>query len=132
MAASAIPQTPKPLVWIGRSLADLKNFPDEVRSDIGHALHLAEQGAKHASAKPLKGFKGAGVLEIVEDFAGNTYRAVYAVRLAGRLYVLHAFQKKSKSGIATPKSEIDLVHRRLKQAEAEHADWLAGHTETDK
>jgi phage-related protein len=91
---------------------------------MGFALFLAQQGRKHSDAKPLRGFGGAGVLEIVEDHAGNTYRAVYTVRLAGRVYVLHAFQKKSKPGIETPKSEIDLIKRRLKRAEEEHGAWL--------
>ena len=77
-------------------------FPDEARSDIGHALYVAQQGGKHRSAKPMKGFKGASVVEIVEDFDGDTFRAVYTVRFAEFIYVLHAFQKKSKIGIATP------------------------------
>lgn len=116
----------RPIVWIGSALEDLKTFPAGVRSDIGHALFVAQSGEKHGSAKPLKGYKGAGVLEIVEDHDGATYRAVYTVRLKGRLYVLHAFQKKSKSGIATPRQHLDLAERRLKRAEAVHAAWLAG------
>jgi phage-related protein len=93
---------------------------------MGFALFLAQQGGKHADAKPLRGFGGAGVLEIVEDHRGDTYRAVYTVRFAGRIYVLHAFQKKSKSGIETPKAEINLIKSRLKRAEEEHAAWLEG------
>jgi phage-related protein len=85
---------------------------------------VAQQGGKHSHAKPLRGFGGAGVLEIVEDHDGDTYRAVYTVRLAGRVYVLHAFQKKSKAGIKTPKAEINLIKARLKRAEKEHAAWL--------
>ena len=85
---------------------------------------MAQQGGKHDHAKPLRGFGGAGVLEIVEDHDGDTYRAVCTVRLAGRVYVLHAFQKKSKTGIETPKAEINLIKSRLKRAEKEHAEWL--------
>jgi phage-related protein len=85
---------------------------------------VAQQGGKHVDAKPLRGFGGAGVLEIVEDHRGDAYRAVYTVRLAGRIYVLHAFQKKSKTGIETPKAEINLIKSRLKRAEEEHAAWL--------
>lgn len=92
----------KRVEWVGSSLEDLKEFPEDVRQVIGYALYLAQCGEKHPSAKPLKGFKGAGVLEVVEDFDGDTYRSVYAVKLAGVVYVLHAFQKKSKRGIATP------------------------------
>jgi phage-related protein len=131
MRLPASPPALKPLVWIGSSLDDLKEFPDEVRSDAGHALYLAQLGAKADTAKPLKGFHGAGVLEVVEAHDGNTYRAVYTVRFAGRIYVLHAFQKKSKSGIATPKAELDLVKTRLSRAEAVHADWLAANKEAN-
>ncbi len=114
----------KPAVWIGSAKADLRAFPDEVKDAIGFALYVAQQGGKHTGAKPLRGFGGAGVLEIIEDHQGDTYRAVYTVRLAGRVYVLHAFQKKSKSGIQTPKAEINLIKSRLKRAEDEHAAWL--------
>ena len=110
----------RPVRWIGRSLDDLRKFPAEVRRDMGYALHFAQAGSKHPSAKPLKGFGGAGVLEIVEDHDGDTYRAVYTVRFAEAIYVLHAFQKKSKSGIRTPKQEIDLIRRRLDRAQEEH------------
>jgi phage-related protein len=114
----------KPVVWIGSARADLSSFPEEVKDSIGYALYVAQQGGKHRDAKPLRGFGGAGILEIVENHAGDTYRAVYTVRLAGRIYALHAFQKKSKAGIKTPKSEIDLIKSRLKRAEEEHARWL--------
>jgi phage-related protein len=117
--------TPKPLVWIAGSLDDLKEFPPEVRSSMGYALYVAQCSRKHARARPLKGFGGAGVLEVVQNFDGNAYRAVYTVRFAERVYVLHAFQKKSKRGIATPRAEIDLVKARLGRAEAVHAEWLA-------
>ena len=114
----------KPVVWIGSAKDDLVAFPEEVVGAIGYALYEAQTGNKHPSAKPLHGFGGAGVLEVVEDHDGDTYRAVYTVRLAGRVYVLHVFQKKSKSGIKTPKAEIDLVKARLKRAEEHHAEWL--------
>lgn len=114
----------KPVVWIGSSRSHLASFPEAVKDAVGYALYIAQRGGKHADAKPLKGFGGAGVLEIVEDHAGDTYRAVYTVRFADRIYVLHAFQKKSKGGIATPKREIELIKSRLKRAEEEHAKWL--------
>lgn len=84
---------------------------------MGYAFYVAQQGGKHRDAKPLKGFGGAGVVEIVADFEGDTFRAVYTVRLAGAIYVLHAFQKKSKAGTATPKKETALIEKRLKLAQ---------------
>ena len=111
----------KPLVWVATSRDDLKDFPDEVRRGMGYALYLAQVGRKHADAKPLKGFGGAGVLEVVEDFDGNAYRAVYTVKLAGAVYVLHAFQKKSRKGIKTPQADLDRIRARLKMAEEIHA-----------
>src|SRR5476651_515802 len=96
----------KSVRWIASSRKDLKTFPDEVKKAVGVALFLAQQGLKHGTAKPLQGFGGAGVLEVVADDDGDTYRAVYTVRLAGAVYVLHCFQKKSKSGVSTPKQEI--------------------------
>ena len=112
----------KPVEWVGSSLKDLKEFPEEVRQDMGYALYLAQCGEKHSSAKPLKGFKGSGVLEVVENFDGDTYRAVYTVKLAGVLYVLHTFQKKSKQGIATPKQDIDLIETRLRLAQQHYLE----------
>ncbi|MCC5642927.1 type II toxin-antitoxin system RelE/ParE family toxin [Nostoc sp. CHAB 5824] len=112
----------KSVEWVGSSLEDLKEFPEEVRQVVGYALYLAQSGEKHPSAKPLKGFKGAGVLEVVEDFDGDTYRTVYTVKLAGVIYVLHAFQKKSKQGIATPKQDVDLIEKRLKRAKEHYAE----------
>jgi phage-related protein len=109
----------KPLHWIASSLTDLRHCPDEVQDGVGYALQLAQEGGKHHKAKPLRGFGGAGVLETVEDFDGDTYRAVYTVKFALAVYVLHVFQKKSRSGIATPKGEIDLIKSRLRSA-AEH------------
>jgi phage-related protein len=107
----------KPVIWISSSLVDLKEFPSEVQNDIGYALYFAKTNLKHPKAKPLKGFKGAGVLEIIEDYDGDTYRAVYTVKLAGVVYVLHVFQKKSKHGIATPKQDLELIEQRLKLAQ---------------
>ena len=111
----------KPVKWIGSSLNDLKEFPEEVQQVVGYALYLAQCGEKHENAKPLKGFKGAGMLEIVEDFDSNTYRAIYTVKLADVIYVLHAFQKKSKRGISTPKQDIELIEARFKRAKEYHA-----------
>ncbi|MBW4423392.1 MAG: type II toxin-antitoxin system RelE/ParE family toxin [Nostoc desertorum CM1-VF14] len=107
--------------WVGSSLDDLKEFPEEVQQMMGYALYLAQCSEKHDSAKPLKGFKGAGVLEVVEDFDGDTYRAVYTVKFEDVIYVLHTFQKKSKHGIATPKQDIELIKARLKRAKEHHA-----------
>lgn len=119
----------KPVVWIGSTKADLSSFPEDVKDTIGYALYIAQRGGKHADAKPLRGFGGAGILEIVADYAGGTYRAVYTLRLAGRIYVLHVFQKKSKTGIKTPKQEIELIRTRLRRAEEEHARWLEAQKE---
>jgi phage-related protein len=109
--------TDTPLEFVGSSRDDLSGFPDDVKRFIGLALRTAQKGGKHRDAKPLKGFKGAGVLEIISDFDGNTFRAVYTVRLRGVIYVLHAFQKKSRSGIKTPLNEIEKIRSRLKDAE---------------
>ena len=112
--------TPKELVWVASSLKDLRAFPEEVRQVMGFALFQAQTGGKHVAAKPLRGFGGAGVLEVVEDYAGDTYRAVYTVRFTETVYVLHAFQKKAKRGIATPKHELDLIRARLAAAREMH------------
>lgn len=111
----------KPVYWVGSTKKDLLSMPDDVIDVFGFALHLAQSGKKHAQAKPLKGFGGAGVLEVVEDHDGNTYRAVYTVRFAEKIYVLHCFQKKSKQGIQTPKQDIDRIRERLSAAQ-EHAE----------
>jgi phage-related protein len=116
-------KTPKRVVWVASSRRDLRRFPKAVRLVFGQALFDAQLGEKHPAAKPLRGFGGAGVLEIVEDEAGSTYRAIYTVRFAGVVYVLHAFQKKSKRGIKTPPQEIDKVRNRLKEAEKHYAEW---------
>jgi phage-related protein len=113
----------KPLGWVGSAKNDLLGFPASVVREIGHALYVAQIGGKDSTAKPLQGFGGAGVLEIVEDYAGNAYRAVYAVRFAEVIYVLHAFQKKSTRGVATPRQEIEMVRTRLRQAEEEYQRW---------
>jgi phage-related protein len=102
------------VVWLGDSLRELKTFPAAVQDEMGYAIYLAQGGDKHVSAKPLKGL-GAGVLEVVSDHRGNAFRSVYTVRFADRVFVLHAFRKKSKSGIATPKADIELIKQRLKQ-----------------
>jgi phage-related protein len=91
---------------------------------MGQALFEAQLGGKHPAAKPLRGFHGAGVLEIVDDFDGNTYRAVYTVRFASAIFVLHAFQKKTKKGIATPKHDVELIQRRLRDAVTVHGSKL--------
>ena len=96
------------------------DFPEEVRTEVGYALFWAQQGDKHSSVKPLKGFKGAGVLEIVENHSTNTFRMVYTVTFKEVIYVLHAFQKKSKHGIATPKKDIDLIEARFKWAQEDY------------
>jgi phage-related protein len=107
----------KPLFWIGPAQKDLSEMPEEVRRSFGHALWLAQMGGKHEKAKPLRGFGDAGVLEIVENEEGGAYRAVYTVRFAEAVFVLHCFQKKSRRGIATPKADLDLIRNRLKDAE---------------
>jgi phage-related protein len=109
--------------WVGSSRGDLRAFPEEVRRRVGSALWDAQLGLKAPYVKPLKGFGGASVLEIVDDFDGNTFRVVYTVRLGGAVYVLHAFQKKSRRGIATPKAELDLIEQRLKRAKEDYARW---------
>ena len=114
---------PKPVRWIASSKADLSAFPEEVKRRVGGALWDAQIGRRAPFAKPLKGFGSAAVLEVVEDFDGNAYRAVYTVRFAGVVYVLHAFQKKSRRGIATPKSELNLIERRLKRAREDYEQW---------
>lgn len=117
MMTEQAPARPKPLEWISSAKKDLKALPDEVVDVFGYALHLAQIGQKHEQAKPLRGFGSAGVLEVVEDWRGNTYRAVYTVRYVARVFVLHVFQKKSKTGVATPKPDLDLIKERLKAAE---------------
>ena len=107
----------KPLAWLGSTKKDLMHLPVSVRKFFGHALDFAQRGEQHDAAKVLKGFGGAGVLEIVENHQGNTYRAAYTVKFKEAVFVLHVFQKKSKSGIATPKPDMDIIRERLKVAE---------------
>ncbi len=123
---------PKPVRWVGSSKKDLSDFPEEVRRRVGGALWDAQLGLKAPYVKPLKGFGGAGVLEIVDNFDGDTYRAVYAVRFARMVYVLHAFQKKSKRGVATPKAELELIELRLKRAREDYEQWLKSEKPTSR
>jgi phage-related protein len=118
----------KPAFWVGSSKRDLLGFPEPVKDDIGAALSVAQFGAKHPHAKPWKG-DGSGVLEIVEHHRGDTYRAVYTVRFSSAVYVLHAFQKKSPSGIKTARSDVELIAQRLKLAQQ---DYEARNAEDDK
>ena len=115
----------KPVQWVGASKADLRRFPDRVQHRMGFAIHQAQIGLRHRDAKPLKGF-GSGVLEVVSRHDGDTFRAVYTVRFETAVYVLHAFQKKARRGIPTPKHELDLVRRRLAVAEQHYRDTHRG------
>lgn len=110
----------KQLDFIGSSREGLKEFPEEVRQDIGYALFEVQKGLKPTAAKPLKGFGGAGVLEIIENFVGETYRAVYTVKFQKVVYVLHCFHKKSKHGIKTPQQDINLIKQRLRVVEEDY------------
>ena len=110
----------KPVRWVGSSRKDLRSFPEPVRLEVGYALYAAQQGETDPAAKPLKGFGGSRVLEVIARHDGDTWRAVYTVRFSDAVYVLHAFQKKSKSGIATPKKEIDLITQRLAEVERDY------------
>ena len=111
-------QRVKKLLWLGSAKKDLKAMPGDVQDAFGYALHQAQVGKKHEQTKPLKGFGPAGVLEVVENSGGGTFRAVYTVNFGNAVYVLHCFQKKSMHGIATPKPDMDLIRERLKAAEA--------------
>jgi phage-related protein len=122
-------QDERPLEWIASSYKDLMALPSAVRRHFGFALSLAQVGDQADTAKVLKGFGGAGVLEVVENDATGTYRAVYTVRFAEAVFVLHCFQKKSKSGIATPKADMDIIRTRLKVAEAMVQEMRDGKTD---
>ncbi len=113
----------KPVKWIASAKKDLLALPWEVKRAFGFALDQAQRGKKHEDAKPLKGFGGAGVLEVVEDYQSDTFRCVYTVRFENAVYVLHVFQKKAKKGVATPKPDMDLITQRLKVAEADYIQW---------
>ena len=123
---------PKPVRWVGSSKKDLSGFPEDVRRRVGGALWEAWVGRKAPYAKPLKGFGDASVLEILDDFDGEAYRAVYTVRFTRAVYVLHAFQKKSKRGVATRKADLDLIDRRLKRAKEDYAQWLESEKRTSR
>ena len=116
----------KTLVWVGSSRKDFGVFPEEVMSDMGYALFVAQSGGRHRKAKTFKGTGDAGVVEIIDDHRGDTFRTVYTVRFASGVYVLHAFQKKSKSGIATPKTDIHLIEQRLREARRLHEETKHG------
>jgi phage-related protein len=107
----------KPVIWVGTSLEDLREFPATVQDHIGYALYIAQRGGKHQDAKVLRGFGGAGVLEVIKDHRGDTFRAVYTLKYARTVLVLHAFQKKSKSGRETPRRDMELLQQRLHEAE---------------
>lgn len=117
-----VPGEAKPVRWVGSSRRDLKAFPQAVRRDIGQALYAAQRGEEYPAVKALKGFGGRSVLEIVAPHGTDTYRAVYTVRFHDAVYVLHAFQKKSTRGIATPQQDIELIRRRLAAAERDHRE----------
>lgn len=112
----------RPVRWLASSRRDLRALPKSVRQKVGFALYFAQHGQKHESAKPLRTFGGAGVLEVVEDYDRGSYRAVYTVRFSEAVYVLHVFQKKDKRGIATPKRDLDLIRVRLQEATRLHAE----------
>ena len=116
------------LVWIGSSKKDLVALPTNVRRFFGHALDFAQRGDRHDATKVMKGFGGAGVLEVVADDSGGTYRAVYTVKFKDAVFVLHCFQKKSKQGVATPKEDLDIIRARLKVAEMLVKEWRDGKT----
>jgi len=115
--AAKPPAELKPLAWVGSAKRDLLALPEEVIDTFGYALYVAQTGKKHEKAKALHGFGSAGILEIVEDWRGNAYRAVYTVRFSAAVFVLHVFQKKARHGIATPRQDMELIRERLKLAE---------------
>jgi phage-related protein len=107
----------KPVIWVGSSRKDLREFPEPVQDHFGYALYVAQRGGKPRDTKALSGFGGAGVVEIIKDYHGGTFRAVYTLRFAGAVYVLHSFQKKSKTGRETPRRDMELIKQRLREAE---------------
>lgn len=117
------PEGPKPIEWMGSTRHDIRSLPDRVQDVFGYGLFQAQDGGKADDAKPLQGFGGAGVLEIVEDYDGQTYRAVYTVRFARAIYVLHVFQRKSKRGAATPAQDVELIRTRLRMAREHHESY---------
>lgn len=117
----------KQVFWIGSAYKDWLNLPEDVQDVMGYSLHLAQCGEKADNVKPLRGFKGASVLEIVDDYNTDTYRAIYTVQFEGSIYVLHTFQKKSKKGISTPESDIKLIEKRLINAKEHHEQQRRKH-----
>jgi phage-related protein len=117
--------SPKPLIWIGSSRKDLREFPEDVQHRMGYVLWIAQIGGKHRDAKALSGFGGAGVLEIIEDYRGDTFRAVYTLKYADVVFMLHAFQKKSKTARETPRRDIELIKQRLREAERIAKEMMA-------
>ena len=111
--------TIRPLVWMGSSKRDYRAFPEDVKGSFGFALYLAQTGGRALHAKPFKSL-GGGVVELVQDYDKGTYRAIYTIRFSGTVYVLHAFQKKSKRGIGTTRQDVEMVRRRLRDAEMLH------------
>jgi len=116
----------KVLFWIGTTRRDLMRFPREIRREVGFALYRAQLGRKHVKAKPLRGFGGAGVLEVVADFRGNTYRTVSTVKFVDVVYAIHAFQKKARQGRKTPKRDLDIIRERLKESREHYDSWQHG------
>lgn len=122
----------KPVVWLGSSKKDLADFPDGVEDDVGYNLFEAQAGRMPRDAKVLRGFHGAGVLEIVSNYDTDAFRVVYTVEFEEAIYVLHCFQKKSKRGSETPQQDKDMIERRLKVAREEHEKWLKQTSESKK
>ncbi len=123
MNQSELDDSPKPVKWVGSSHKDLKAFPKAVRITFGLALFEAQLGRRPPCAKPLKGFGGASVLELVEDDRSGTFRAIYTIQFAEFVYVLHVFQKKSTQGIKTAGQDLDNIRARLKMAEKHYENW---------
>jgi phage-related protein len=117
---------PRPLLWVGSSHGDMEDMPRDVRSDFGHGLYEAQLGRQPAIAKIFKHLGESGVWELVTDDRAGTFRAVYTVKFSDAIVVLHVFQKKSKSGISTPKAEVDLIRQRLKAAVDVYKGWKEG------
>ena len=117
----ALPTIIKPISWLGNTKQELSGFAEDIRDEVGQALFEAQKGGRHSSVKPLSGYGDAGVLEVISNYSGDTFRAVYTVRWPERIYVLHVFQKKSKSGAKTPKGDMDLIDARLKRLTELHA-----------
>ncbi len=122
----------KPLDWIGSSKKNLQELPKEIQREIGHSLHLAQIGQEDSDSKPLKGFGSANVREIIRNDSEGTYRAVYTLEFKDIIYVLHVFKKKSKTGIETPKQEMELIRNRIKMAQCIYKEWKNNENQTKK